>query len=102
MGLLVLLLSVLWLPVGCSGGGPQESEEQQGPVVGEFLGEIQQADALLALVAEGPWEEGGEQREVRGYLSDGKQLAESFVGPASGDEVQLRPYPETGSLEKMS
>jgi hypothetical protein len=91
MGLFALVLTTLWLVTGCEGSGPEEEEaaQQQGPVVGEFLGEIQQADAFLALVAERPQEEGYEEREVRGYLCDGKQLAEWFVGMISGDEVQL-------------
>ena len=91
------LLPVLWLLVGC--GAPQEEQkehqqEEIRPIEGEFVGEVPQLDAFLALVAlepqeseEGELEEG--EREVRGYLSDGRQLNQWFTTTVSGDSFQV-------------
>lgn len=84
------LLSALWLSVGCAGqqeGGSQK-EEQEEFVVGEFVGEIPDADAFIALIAEEP-QQGEDTREVRIYLCDGKQLNEWFAGMVGGDNLQL-------------
>jgi hypothetical protein len=89
------LLAVLWLLVGC--GATQEGQKDnpqqviEPPVVGEFVGEVPQLGAFLALVALEPQEgEEGEEgeREVRGYLSDGKELNEWFI-TISGDAIQV-------------
>ncbi len=92
----LVLMAALWLAVGCGGGGSggsqgEEENQQQAatPVVGEFVGNIPEADIFLALVAEEPQEQGSQEREVRGYLCDGRQLNEWFSGTVMGDEVQL-------------
>ena len=61
------LLAVLWLLVGC--GATQEGQKDnpqqviEPPVVGEFVGEVPQLGAFLALVALEPQE--GEEGEAR-------------------------------------
>ncbi|HEX2097500.1 MAG TPA: hypothetical protein VHF46_00380 [Rubrobacteraceae bacterium] len=87
MSLLVVVLA-LWLVVGCA--SPEQKEKGAGPTAGEFVGEIPEADAFLALVAEGP-QEGGDTRGIRAYLCDGKtfDVNEWFQGSASGDELGL-------------
>lgn len=81
--LLSVLLVVMGL--GCAGG----QEEEQGLVVGEFVGEVPDTDAFFALLAEEP--EGGALggRNVSAYLSDGKQLSEWFRGFIRGNGVSL-------------
>ncbi len=87
-----VLLVLLLLVAGCGGGGQQQEEEaaqeeqQQGPVAGEFVGAIPEADTFLALVAEGGG--GDAQEEVRAYLCDGEQLNEWFWGSVSGEELE--------------
>ncbi len=81
----------LWLVAGCGGGGgnQEEQQEQRAPVVGEFVGEVPDTDAFLALIAEAPQEEGEDSRNIRAYLCDGRQLSEWFTGTANGDQVDL-------------
>ena len=84
----------IWLLAGCSGGGGGEqsgaqARESAGPVTGEFVGDIPEADALVSLVAEEPQEQGSEEREVGAYLCDGRQLNEWFTGTVTANEVQL-------------
>lgn len=83
----------IWLLAGCSGGGGGEQagaqeEESAGPVTGEFVGDIPEADAFVSLVAE-DGEQGSEEREIRAYLCDGRQLNEWFTGTVTANEVQL-------------
>lgn len=87
----LMLMLVLWLVAGCASPGQEKEKGSQasgGPVVGEFVGEIPEADTFVALVAEEP-QEGGDTREVRAYLCDDESINEWFVGSASGDELQL-------------
>jgi hypothetical protein len=92
---LVVVLALLVVAAGCGGGGSgqgekaeqQPVEEQQTPVVGEFVGDVSDADAFFALIAEEPQET--DERNIRAYLCDGKQLTEWFTGTASGDQVEL-------------
>lgn len=86
---------VVMLIAGCggSGGSPEKEqasqEEQQGPVAGEFVGELPDANnTFLALVADEP-QNGEEPRGVRAYICDGADISEWFVGEVSVDEVQL-------------
>ncbi len=84
----------IWLLAGCSGGGGGEQagaqeEEVAGPITGEFVGDISEADAFVSLVTEEFQEQGSEEREVRGYLCDGGQLNEWFSGTVTANEVQL-------------
>jgi hypothetical protein len=98
-GLFLSTLFVLLVLVGCggSGDGGEASKEKKTEAVesvaaaaGEFVGAIPGADTFLALVAEEPQEQGSqEEREVRAYLCDGRQLNEWFSGSASGEELQL-------------
>ena len=86
------LLAVLWLLVGC--GAPQDAQEenqQEGmpPIEGEFVGEVPRLDAFLALVALEPQEREEGERELRGYLSDGRQLNDWFTTTVSGDAFQV-------------
>src|SRR4051812_17621227 len=84
------LLAMLWFLVGC--GGTQEQKEQQqvavAPVVGEFVGEIPEADVFVAFVAQEPREEESVEREVRVYLCDGGQLTQWFTTRVKGDAFQ--------------
>ncbi len=87
------LLAVLWLLVGC-GALPQEGHQEQQqevmhPIEGEFVGEVPQLGAFIALVALEPQEEEEEEREVRGYLSDGKRLNDWFTTTLSGDVLRV-------------
>ena len=83
----------MWLLAGCAGGSGGEradaQEESAGPVTGEFVGDISEADAFVSLLAEEPQEQGSEEREVRAYLCDGRQLNEWFTGTVTANEVQL-------------
>ncbi len=96
----VLMLFLVLVAAGCGGSGggsggqeeqdqQQASEEQQSPVVGEFVGEVPNTDAFFALIAEEPQEEAADERNIRAYLCDGKQLSEWFVGTANANEVSL-------------
>ncbi len=78
----------LWLVVGCA--GPQQ-QSTAPPVAGSFVGEVPEADALVAVVAASPQEaEGGEdQREVRAYLCDGNEINEWFTGTATENDLDL-------------
>ncbi len=85
-------LAALWLLVGC--GTPQEGkkdhpQESVRPVEGEFAGEVPQLGAFLALVALEPQEREEGEREVRGYLSDGKELNEWFTTTVGGSAFQV-------------
>lgn len=77
----------LWLVVGCAGLQQQSAP----PVAGSFVGEVPEADALVAVVAAGPQEaEGGEdEREVRAYLCDGNEINEWFTGTATENDLDL-------------
>ncbi len=92
LGALVPVLAI-WLVAGCSGGSGGEQagaeEESAEPVTGEFVGDIPEADAFVSLVTEEPQGQGSEEREVRAYLCDGKQLNEWFWGSVSGEELEL-------------
>jgi hypothetical protein len=86
------LLPVLWLLVGCGAPQEEQKEHQQEvirPIEGEFVGEVPQLDAFLALVALEPQESEEGEREVRGYLSDGRQLNQWFTTTVSGDSFQV-------------
>lgn len=52
------------------------------------MGEVPNADAFLALVAEEP-KEGGSTREVRAYLCDGRNVNEWFKGSVDGNGLGL-------------
>ena len=96
----LLLMLALWLVVGgcvreeeeAEGGSQKESDEE--PLIGNFVGEIPEADAFVALVAQEPGE-GGDQREVRAYLCDGRSINEWFdegsaeKGLVEGTELDL-------------
>ena len=88
VGLFVFALT-LWLIAGC-GGSQQEGDgqQQQEPVVGEFAGEVSDANAFVALVA-GESQDGEEAREVRAYLCDGREINEWFRGTAEGNKLDL-------------
>jgi hypothetical protein len=88
------LLAVMWFLVGCGAlphEGHQEHQQQEviRPIEGEFVGEVPQLGAFIALVALEPQEEEEEEREVRAYLSDGRQLNEWFTTTVSGDVLQV-------------
>src|SRR5215210_44233 len=86
------LLAVLWLLVECGAPQEEQKEHQQEvirPIEGEFVGEVPQLDAFLALVALEPQESEEGEREVRGYLSDGRQLNQWFTTTVSGDAFQV-------------
>jgi hypothetical protein len=83
-------LAMVWLLVGC-GGTQEQKEEQQAavaPVVGEFVGEIPEANVFLAFVAQEPQDEESVEREVRVYLRDGGQLTQWFTTRVKGDAFQ--------------
>lgn len=86
------LLAVLWLLVGCGAptqeGQQEHQQEVMRPIEGEFVGEVPRLEAFIALVALEPQEQEEEEREVRGYLSDGRQLNEWFTTTVSGDVLQ--------------
>jgi hypothetical protein len=85
------LLATLWFVVGCGGtqqGQKEQRQEAVAPVVGEYVGEIPEADIFLALVAQEPQEEESSEREVRVYLCDGRQLTQWFTTMVSGDAFQ--------------
>ena len=90
------LLAVLWLLVGC-GALPEEGHQEQQqevmrPSEGEFVGEVPQLGAFIALIALEPQEEEEQERELRGYLSDGRQLNEWFTTTLSGDVLRVSGY----------
>ena len=91
-GPVVSLLALLGLLISGCAGYQEEKEgaqrQEEGPIVGEFVGEIPEADAFVALVAEGP-QEGEDAREVRAYLCDGRAVNEWFVGSAEGNDLDL-------------
>src|SRR5215204_2359841 len=97
VGLFVFALT-LWLIAGC-GGSPQEGDgqQQQEPVVGEFAGEVSDANAFVALVAGEP-QDGEEAREVRAYLCDGREINEWFRGTAEGNKLDLASEASTGTI----
>ncbi len=87
------------LLVGCGGRegaqqGAQEEEQTPGPVVGSFVGEVSdfegepEAVPFVAVVAAGPEGE-GEERELRAYLCDGRDINEWFTGMATGNDLDL-------------
>ena len=89
----VSLLALLGLSVvGCGGqqqGGSQGKEEESPQLVtGSFVGEIQEIDSFVALVADEP-QDGEEAREVRAYLCDGLTINEWFRGSVTGDDLDL-------------
>lgn len=101
-GLFVTTLSLFLLVIGCGGGGsgssgqeeeegqPSSAQEEEGLVVGEFVGEVPNTDAFLALIAEGPDNaQDAEERNIWAFLCDGKQLSEWFVGTTNGNSFQL-------------
>ncbi len=117
---LMLLLALIWLPVGCGGqGGDQEQEgadqdtrehrgtTQEGsaeerPFTGSFVGgdifvieDNRKVGAFLALVAEEP-EDGEDQRQVRAYLCDGKNINEWF-DEGSVEETQFDLSSDSGA-----
>ena len=58
-------------------------------MAGSFVGEAQDEDAFVAIVAASPEEEGEDEREVRAYLCDGREVTEWFTGTATGNELDL-------------
>ena len=58
-------------------------------MAGTFVGEAQDEDAFVAIVAASPEEEGEDEPEVRAYLCDGRDVTEWFTGTASGNELDL-------------
>lgn len=88
----ISLLALLGLSVvGCGGqqqGGSQGKEESPQLVTGSFVGEIQEIDSFVALVADEP-QDGEEAREVRAYLCDGLTINEWFRGSVTGDDLDL-------------
>ena len=93
MGLVVVL--ALWITAGCGGSGgeyggsPQQEQKAAPPVTGSFVGEAPDEEAFVAIVAAGPEEEEGQERDVRAYLCDGEGVTEWFTGRAEGNELNL-------------
>ncbi len=102
--LFAAMVAVLWVLAGCGGGGgvdggggqgqqrpPEETTTptEEEAITGQFVGEIPEADAFVALVAREP-REGEDRGEVRAYLCDGKSISEWFnEGSAEGTEFDL-------------
>ena len=95
------LVSVLtlWLVLtGCaggqqeeeSGGGQQQQEEEKGapPIAGSFVGEVPDASAFLAIVADVPKGD-GDERDVKAYLCDGQTVSDWFRGSVVGNDLNL-------------
>jgi hypothetical protein len=53
------------------------------------VGEAPDEEAFVAIVAAGPEEEEGQERDVRAYLCDGESVTEWFTGRADGNELDL-------------
>jgi hypothetical protein len=84
----------LWLLLtGCAGqqeesGGGQQPEKGAPPVAGSFVGEVPDASAFLAVVADVPEAE-GDERQVKAYLCDGQTVSDWFVGSVVGNDLNL-------------
>ena len=77
------------LLVGCGGG--EGAQKSASPVAGSFVGEMPdmgERGAFVAVVAAGAEEE-AEEREVRAYLCDGREITEWFWGSAEGNDLSL-------------
>jgi hypothetical protein len=89
-----VMLALGLLVGGCGGGqggagGQKDEHSTHKPVVvGEFVGEVPDTDAFVALVSEKP-KAGEEKREVRAYLCDGQMISEWFVGQARTNQLDL-------------
>jgi len=70
----VLTLFLLVL-TGCAGQQPGE----EAPIAGSFVGEVPDANAFVAIVADLPEGE-GDERAVRAYLCDGQTVSDWFWG----------------------
>lgn len=78
----VLMVALLLLvPLSGCGGGDDEREDEQArqPVDGTFVGKVSGTDSLVAVVA-APAAKGKDERDATIYVSDGKQVSESFRG----------------------
>ncbi len=97
----LVLLSVL--VVGCVGNGggggsdqqqeesdvsQQEDEKGASPFAGSFVGEVPDAGAFVAIVADVPEGE-GDEREVKAYLCDGQTVSDWFWGSVVGNDLSL-------------
>jgi hypothetical protein len=95
---LLALLAALALGLLLAGCGAAQSSPDEGlegsdkePYYsGSYVGEIPEADAFVAVIAEEP-EAGENSRKVRAYLCDGKRnpLSEWFTGSAEGNGFDL-------------
>ncbi len=85
-GIVALLLALLFLIAGCAGSseeGSQNDDTEEEPVT--FVGEVPDVKAFVAVTVK----QGEDGREVRAYLSNGKQINEWFIGPANGNTFDL-------------
>ena len=103
-GIIASLLALGLLVAGCGSAQEQGSQEKDTqkesapPVSGSFVGKIPDlsGDTLVAVVAAEP-QQGEEQREVRAYVCDGRDVLEWFWGSASGNDLDLWSESETSS-----
>jgi hypothetical protein len=66
-----------------------QAQNVPGQVSGEFVGAVVGQPHLFVAIVAGPSAAGAGEREVRGYLCDGEQVAEWFVGSVAGNSVDL-------------
>ena len=94
-GIFVSALVALSLVAGCGSGGgapggsqEEEKESATPPVAGSFVGEVPDASAFIAIVADVPEGE-GDEREVKAYLCDGQTVSDWFTGSVVGNDLSL-------------